>query len=58
MSGTEKNFTTWKMQWVDALMIGVDSREFRVAVCLLEHVGTKTFAGGMVQSTYRVRPSA
>lgn len=37
-----KSFTSWKMDWINALMIGVGPREFRVAVCLLQHANSRT----------------
>lgn len=37
-----RSFTSWKMDWINALMIGVDHREFRVSVCMLQHANRKT----------------
>jgi len=37
-----KSFTSWKLDWINALMIGVEHREFRVAVCLLQHANRET----------------
>lgn len=37
-----KSFTSWKLDWINALMIGVDHREFRTAVCLLQHANRET----------------
>jgi predicted transcriptional regulator len=37
-----KSFTSWKLAWADALMIGVEPRDFRVAFCLLQHANAST----------------
>jgi DNA-binding MarR family transcriptional regulator len=37
-----KSFTSWKLDWVDALMVGVGHREFRIATCLLQHANGST----------------
>lgn len=37
-----KGFSAWKFEWINALMIGVDHREFKVAVCLLQHASKET----------------
>lgn len=31
-----RKFASWKLSWIDAMMVGLAPREFRVAVCLLQ----------------------
>lgn len=42
MSDAHRMFATWKLDWINALMIGAEAREFRVAVCLLQFANSKT----------------
>jgi hypothetical protein len=35
----KRSFASWKLDWIDALLVGLDHREFRVAVCMLQFAG-------------------
>lgn len=37
----KRSFASWKLDWIDALLVGLDAREFRVAACLLQFAGQR-----------------